>query len=130
MSGDNVPENKERGFEWLTKAANQNHAAAQFWVAYAYHMGEGRAQNNELAAQWYLKAANQGVSFAARQLAQMYEQGEGVESDYFQCYVWDSFADRLEGESGYVSCRHELSEAATARAEEAVNALMSRHEKP
>ncbi len=45
---------------WHRLAANQGHAAAQFFMGVAYKYGEGVKQSDEEAVRWYRLAAEQG----------------------------------------------------------------------
>ena len=45
---------------WYQLAADQGHAAAQFFMGIAYEEGQGVDESDEEAVQWYQLAADQG----------------------------------------------------------------------
>lgn len=55
---------KNRAFDWMLKAANQNHAVAMCDVGTFYEHGVGCVQDPELAKEWYSKAVAQGNASA------------------------------------------------------------------
>ena len=90
--GSGVPQDYEKAFEWVEKAALQGDAEAQNNLGYMYDRGEGVPQNNKKAAEWYLKAAQQGQPNAQTSLGGLYERGEGVPRDYRKAFEWYSKA--------------------------------------
>ena len=50
-------ENYTEAVRWYRKAAEQNHAEAQFALGYCCENGEGVDQNHSEAVTWYRKAA-------------------------------------------------------------------------
>lgn len=55
---------KNRAFDWMLKAANQNHPVAMCDVGTFYEHGVGCAQDAGLAKEWYSKAVAQGNASA------------------------------------------------------------------
>lgn len=83
LSGNGVEQNIELGLEWLRKAAEQNHAAAQFLLGQFYKGGEGGIeQNDEEAFNLFQKSAKNGNADAMLALGHCYAQGKGVEQNY------------------------------------------------
>ena len=66
-------------FTWLKKAAEQNHAEANYWLGICYRDGIGTECNNELSFECYKKAAEQGYEDAYYWLALCYHEGKGIE---------------------------------------------------
>lgn len=67
---------------YYKKAADMDHAEAQFCLGYAYYVGEGIIRNMESAARWFQLSAAQGFPKAQYNLAFCYMEGRGVERDY------------------------------------------------
>lgn len=68
--------------------AENNIAAAQFALGFAYEQGKGVEQNDTEAANWYRKAAEQGMDMAQRELGSAYENGRGVSKDINEAVEW------------------------------------------
>ncbi len=58
--GKGVAQNEAEAVRWYRKAAEQNHAEAQYWLGACYADGEGVTQNDAEAVKWYRAAAEQG----------------------------------------------------------------------
>jgi TPR repeat protein len=74
--------------EKFRKAADQNHALAQFDVGFMYESGRGVRRNDQEAVIWLRRAAEQGLATAQQNLAMMYQDGRGVQRDDQQAVVW------------------------------------------
>ena len=46
--------------QWYRRAAEQDHAAAQFCLGVYYYHGDGVEEDKETAVEWYRRAAEQG----------------------------------------------------------------------
>ena len=66
---DGSAANPAEAFKWLSAAAAQNQAVAQYRLGTLYERGQGVAANPATAASWYLKAANAGNRLAMYNLA-------------------------------------------------------------
>ena len=66
--GISVTPNDKEAFQWYLKAAELDHAKAQYKVASAYRTGTVVQQDQVLAAQWFRKSANQGNLMAQANL--------------------------------------------------------------
>lgn len=77
LSGLNVhvPKDVKKGILWLTKAAEQGDARAQFNLYFAYRDGDGVPQDDALAAKWLVKASEAGLKDAESELARTYMFG-------------------------------------------------------
>ena len=51
----------DKATKYISKAANQGNATAQYLMGVCYDNGIGVKQNLELATEWYFKAAEQGI---------------------------------------------------------------------
>ena len=54
--------------KWFTKAAEQGHREAKFYLGECYYRGEGVTKNKKEAVKWYTKAAKQGDKRAKKAL--------------------------------------------------------------
>jgi TPR repeat protein len=73
---------------WFRKAAEENHALAQFNLAVCYENGQGVAKDEVEAVKWYRKAAEQDYPFAQFILGSRYENGHGVAKDCVEAVNW------------------------------------------
>ena len=83
-----VEKSYQKAFFWFEKAANQEHAPAQYMLAFMYDGGEGVAKNHEKAGYWYQKSANHGHAEAQYCLASIYYDDKGVEKDHKKAIYW------------------------------------------
>ncbi len=74
--------------KWFRKAAEQNDAAAQFYLGFCYDKGQGVAQDYVEAVKWFRKAAEQNIAEAQFNLGLRYDNGQGVAKDYVEGYKW------------------------------------------
>ncbi len=65
MRGDGVPQNHDKSLEYLTEAAENGHAEAQFNLGAMYINGVGFSQDLEKGISWLRKAKENGSSGAA-----------------------------------------------------------------
>jgi TPR repeat protein len=65
-------------FAWLKKAAEQNHAEANYWLGQCYRDGIGTKRNDEMAFNRFRLAAEHGLVEAQFDLACCYFEGKGV----------------------------------------------------
>ena len=78
FDGRSVPRDDAEAAKWFRKAADQEDAAAQYYLALMYRQGRGVTMDYAEAAKWYRKAADQGYPDAQHELWLMYADGEGV----------------------------------------------------
>jgi len=74
--------------KWLTLAAEQGYARAQFNLGLAYRRGLGVPENDKTEVKWYTLAAEQGHAAAQTNLGFMYATGQGVLTDNRKAYMW------------------------------------------
>lgn len=80
------------GYDWLSRAAQKGHAAAQFQMGL---MAERSGPENiGEAVVFYLAAAKQGFALAQSNLASLYARGEGVPQDDTKAAEWSLLAAR------------------------------------
>lgn len=68
--------NSQDGFDWICKAADQNHIGAQYFVASEYSTGDSVNQDLVKEALWYSKAAELGHAEAQYNLRINVVRGE------------------------------------------------------
>jgi len=76
-NNDNMP----LALRYLTMAATQGHAEAQYTLGQLYFLGTDVAKDTQLAMEWLKKAAQQKNIDALRALGRYYRVGEGVDAD-------------------------------------------------
>lgn len=81
-------EDYEMAVKWLRKAAEQEHADAQFNLGRCYQNGLGVPQDYNEAVKWYQKAAEQGDASAQTNLGLCYLGGDGVPQDINKAIEW------------------------------------------
>ncbi len=87
--GQHVQPNGKESIHWLTEAANQGYAPAEYELGRIYLYGRGVPADYAKALIWERKAAEQGDPRAQRDLAFMYERGFGVAADPAQAAEWN-----------------------------------------
>jgi TPR repeat protein len=87
--GQHVQPNGKERIHWLTEAASQGYAPAEYELGRTYLYGRGVPVDYAQALNWERKAAEQGDPLAQRDLAFMYERGFGVTADPAQAADWN-----------------------------------------
>jgi TPR repeat protein len=77
-----------KAFDWFSKAAKQEHAAANWAIGYMYEYGSGRDKKAKEEFTWYLKSAEFGYKNAQVSVAGMYISGIGVDKDAEKSFDW------------------------------------------
>jgi TPR repeat protein len=85
------PDGKE-SIRWITRAANQGYAPAEYELGRIYLYGRGVNIDYAQALLWERKAAEKGDPRAQRDLAFMYERGFGVAADPAKAAEWNQKA--------------------------------------
>ena len=78
----------EKAVAWLEKAAEAEHASAQYALANIYLAGEAVAKDVTKATELFTRAAKQGHDYAAYQLGKQFLQGEETEKDVEAAIKW------------------------------------------
>ena len=94
-----LAKNEKQAVKWFRKAAEQNHADAQYNLGWRYADGRGVPKDEAEAVKWFRRAAEQDHSDAQAHLGRCYYNGIGVKKDLFEAYKWESLA-RVKGRSG------------------------------
>lgn len=87
--GRHVQPSRTENMRWLTEAANQGYAPAEYELGRIYLYGRGVPSDYSKALVWERKAADQGDPRAQRDLAFMYESGFGVKADPQEAAAWN-----------------------------------------
>ncbi|MEE8444982.1 MAG: tetratricopeptide repeat protein [Alphaproteobacteria bacterium] len=66
---------------WYQRAAERDHAQAQYVLGTMYRSGKGVGRNAESAAEWYMRSARLGNAWSQFSLGNMYIRGEGLPRD-------------------------------------------------
>ena len=78
----------KQAYKYYCKAAEMDHAGAQYNVANCYYEAKGVQHDFQKALKWYQKAADQGDVKAQNSLAFCFEGGEGVWDAFRQKATW------------------------------------------
>jgi len=76
--GRGVARSGKEAAKWLTMAACQGYAEAQYCLGALFIEGFGVAQSYKEAARWFKEAADQGHAEAQRSLGIIYKEGCGL----------------------------------------------------
>lgn len=87
-TGSGVKKSYFEAIKWWKKAAEQNYAPAQLYLANSYQYGDGVKKNPAEAVKWYRKAAEQGDATAQYQLGMCYYIGDGIKRNIIEAYAW------------------------------------------
>jgi len=83
-----VEKNVEKGIEWLTKAADQGHAQAQWLLGVRYQNAEGVDRDFVKAVTLFKQSADQNFAEAQFMLGVAYQYGVGVKKDVALATEW------------------------------------------
>jgi hypothetical protein len=86
--GHGVQQDTYEAANWITLAAELNHAGAQNKLGFLYSLGQGVEQSDFAAFKWWQMAANQGDAVAQFNLGVMYRDGLGVKPDPDESIKW------------------------------------------
>ncbi|MGB5883761.1 MAG: transglycosylase SLT domain-containing protein [Desulfobulbales bacterium] len=89
-TGLGIPQDRRYAIYWYTKAAEQGHVQAQYYLGKLYNFGYGEEvrQDFKLAVYWLTKASEQGLVQAQYLLGHMYEYDDEPPQDYKQAFFW------------------------------------------
>jgi len=88
MQGADVSKDLGKAFFWFEKAANQNHAEAQYYYATFILNGYATAKSPEKSITWFEKSAQQGNINAQNSLGILYMVGLGTKINYAESFKW------------------------------------------
>ncbi len=81
QNGLGMVPNGKRAFEYMHKAAKQDHPMAQHGLGFMYLFGECAPKSGQDAETWFLKAIEHGLVGSMTTLARMYKEGDGIPQD-------------------------------------------------
>ena len=99
-----VKKSYQDAFHWLSKAAEQGSADAEYFIAMMYDNGEGLEKSPEEAVRWYLKSSEHGQRAAQATIGKKYLGGVDVPEDDDLARKWLS----LSFEQGCVGAMHDM----------------------
>jgi len=89
LKGYDIDANKDKGLDYILKAANAGHLNAQHLYGFAHGEGFwGVSTDAEISSSFYLKAAKQGGASAMGNIGSNYRYGFGVPKDGEQAAHW------------------------------------------
>ncbi len=88
LTGDGVAKDDAEAVKWLRKAADQDSALAERYLAEMYFKGRGVPADHEEAAKWLRMAAEQGDAQSEYNLAVLYTNGEGIPRNAKEAANW------------------------------------------
>jgi TPR repeat protein len=97
-------DNYTEAVTWYRKAAEQNHAQAQYFLGCCCETGDGLAEDEAEAVKWFRKAAEQNHVEAQFAFGRCHEKGEGVVKDQAEAVKWY----RKSAEQGNADAQYRL----------------------
>ncbi len=91
--GRGVPPDDHKAAELFSRAAEQGHAGAQYYLGLMSAEGRGVAQELGAAARWFERAARQNLVDGQYYLCLSYALGRGVSRDRVAAYAWCRVAE-------------------------------------
>lgn len=121
-NGYGVKQDKNKGIEWYSKAADRGYDIAQHNIANMYYQGNGVERNYKRALEWFKKAAEQGLPESQFYIGEMFENGYGVEKDISQAFIWYKKAAEqgLADAQFSLGCLYDIGEGVAEDKEKAV----------
>lgn len=80
-TGEKVPKDDKKAFEWYKRSAEQNNPAGQLLVGTCYVQGQGIGRDIAEGLRWINKSADQGFPKAQMMLGLAYLDGVGMSKD-------------------------------------------------
>lgn len=103
--GDNgAPQNSQKAFYWIEKAAQNGYVPAMNVLADLYSNGEGTEQNEAEALNWRKRSAETGDMYGQCSLGFMYDLGQGCDVDPDMAAYWY----RQSADQGFPTAQHNL----------------------
>ena len=87
-NGRGVLQSNVEAVKWYRKAAEQNHASAQYNLGWMYANGEGVGQDDDKAFEWWTLSAEQNNKHGQWGLCKAYREAIGVVPDRNQAMYW------------------------------------------
>jgi TPR repeat protein len=92
LTGDGLPRDHAKVFEWYSRAADQGNVSAYEGLAFLYRKGLGVGRNPSEEAKWTARAANAGNVRCQAHLGRLYWKGIGLEKNEALAYAWYKIA--------------------------------------
>jgi len=101
FKGMGVTQDKAKGIQYLTRAANKNMTDAYRMLGRIYYEGDGADKDVKTAVEYLKKAAAGKRGDSQLLLSQCYQKGEGVNRDFDQAAQWmaEAFTHKMEKEA-------------------------------
>jgi len=115
--GRHVAPNGREAMHWLSLAAEQGYAPAEYELGRIYLYGRGIPADYGRGMLWEEKAARQGVAKAQRDMAYIYERGLGVAADNAVAARWNRQAAERGDPDGQLHLAQALETANVLEAE-------------
>ena len=94
-SGEFVPKDSKKSFEWYKKAVEMGYLDAEYDLALKYYYGEGCEKDYESAYRLMRSALVRGNNYASKFLGYMYYYGQGIEENSLMAYVYFNLSTAL-----------------------------------
>jgi TPR repeat protein len=122
LNGTGVPKDSKKGVEWLRKAANLNHPAAERALGIMYINGgeQNIPKDPKQGLEWLRKSADQGYGPAEYNLGSLYLKGDtqtGVPRKPHEAANWFRKAARQQGVNSQTSLQQMLEEGLISKQE-------------
>jgi TPR repeat protein len=121
LSGTGVPKDSKQGVDWLRKAANLEHPAAELALAIMYMEGEQYIPKDpKQGLEWLRKSAAQGYGPAEYNLGSLYRRGDeptGIPKKPHEAANWLRKAARQQGANSQTSLQEMLQQGLISRQE-------------
>ncbi len=121
LSGTGVPKDSKQGVDWLRKAANLEHPAAELALAIMYMEGEQYIPKDpKQGLEWLRKSAAQGYGPAEYNLGSLYRRGDeatGIPKKPHEAANWFRKAARQQGANSQTSLQEMLQQGLISRQE-------------
>jgi len=88
LAGNNIDKNIDKGIEWLTLSAKNEHISAQLQLGTMFLNGEYVKKDLSQAYHWIKLAAEKGDSTAQLYLGDMYKKGWGIKRSNAKAIKW------------------------------------------
>ncbi len=88
LSGVGIEKDELKGFDWISKSAEQKDTIAIYILGGCYENGLGVTADPQKAFQCYKEAVDMGYANALLQVARCYYKGIGVKQSYSDAFEW------------------------------------------
>jgi len=121
LSGTGVPKDSKQGVDWLRKAANLEHPAAELALAIMYMEGEQYiSEGSKTGLEWLRKSPPAGLWSGGVQLGSLYRRGDeatGMPEKTHEAANWFRKAARQQGANSQTGLQEMLQQGLISRQE-------------